>query len=183
MTTIDLSSLPTLPSLGCDPHGPSCAGQRRKLFHLCNEADLTKGERHTVASIILGRDIASFAELSHREASRLIDAVNGWHGVAHLVDTAYAWESAPQGLNVPCHGYTPDPDEFAQPASRADVDTILGHACMIGLSIQDVFDLALFVFGVEISDWTGLYPSGARRMITALHGYQTVEDVLAARPS
>lgn len=181
MTTIDTTPVPTLPSLGCDPAGRSCRGQRAKVFVLCEEASLTKGERHTVASIVLDRTVNSFAELTHTEASTLIDALNGWHAVGHLIDTARPWTQSLIGADMPCATYEPSPSEFRQPASRDQIDRIAGLCGMIGLDRLDVFDLALFCFGVEITDWSQLYPSGARRVTNALRGWLTVEDVLAAR--
>ena len=179
MTTIDATPLPTLPPLGCAPNGPACRGQRGKVFVLCEEATLGKGERHTVASIVLDRTVNTFAELTHTEASVLIDALNGWHAVGHLIDTARPWTQSLLGSDVPCATYEPNPNEFRQPASRDQIDRIAGLCGMIGLDRLDVFDLALFSFGVEITDWTELYPSGAQRLTNALRGFL---DVLAARP-
>lgn len=181
MSTITPTPDFRLPSLGCDPDGPACRGQRGKVFILCQEADLTKGERLTVASIVADRTISTFTDLNHREASTLIDALNGWHAVTHLLDTQRPWSTDLLGPDMPCSSYRPDPNEWKQPASREDIDRIVGMCWIVGIDRLDVFDLAHLIIGAEITSWAELYPSGARRLVNALRGYVTVTDVLNAR--
>jgi hypothetical protein len=63
-------------------HSPS---QHKALFALADEVGLTRQERLEVSEMLLGRDITTWKYLSGHEAYRLIDAMNGYAYINHLM--------------------------------------------------------------------------------------------------
>lgn len=57
---------------------------RRKLHSRCNEI-FSREERLEWASYQLRRDIASFDDLRDDEVLRLLDGLEGWHLINHLL--------------------------------------------------------------------------------------------------
>ena len=59
--------------------------RRRKLFVLADEIGLTRDERVELARVILWRDIESWAGLTDEQVGRLLDAMEGFEKIVHLL--------------------------------------------------------------------------------------------------
>lgn len=65
---------------------PMSDRQRRALFAAADSIELSREERLGFAEQLLEREVQSWKYLSAHEASRLMDAINGYILVAHLMD-------------------------------------------------------------------------------------------------
>lgn len=59
--------------------------RRRKAFMLAKDIGLSDEERHELATIILRRDITSWGQLNEAQLERLLDALEGYEKISHLL--------------------------------------------------------------------------------------------------
>lgn len=59
--------------------------RRRYLFALAGRYNLTRQERLELAELILRRDVRSWAYLSDQDAARLVDVLEGYALLSHLL--------------------------------------------------------------------------------------------------
>lgn len=66
---------------------PMNEGQRRKLMKLAKESGISRDARIALATAILGRPVSTWkpGTLTHREADRLLNALQGYHYMSHLL--------------------------------------------------------------------------------------------------
>jgi hypothetical protein len=90
--------------------------QRRKLYLLCDEVGLTRGERIELARVILRRDIVTFDALDEDQVLRMLDALEGYEKISWLLATRDAVSpdptppsSAPTDRSAPAPGATASP--------------------------------------------------------------------------
>jgi hypothetical protein len=59
--------------------------RRLKLFKLCDEVAFSRDERLELATYLLRRDVETYSDLNDAEVSRLLDAIEGFGLVSHLL--------------------------------------------------------------------------------------------------
>lgn len=64
---------------------PMTPRQRRYIMAQAREIGLSRGERLELAEFLLRRDLATMKYLTHDEAAKLIDALNGYRLVSHIL--------------------------------------------------------------------------------------------------
>lgn len=57
----------------------------KKIFQRCDEIGLDRDDRMELAQYLLRRDIVSFKDLSEAQMDRLLDALEGYELILHLV--------------------------------------------------------------------------------------------------
>lgn len=62
---------------------------RRKAMHYCDLYGLERSERLELSEMILRRDITSWTQLDDAEMTRVLDALEGFGLVAHLLGLGY----------------------------------------------------------------------------------------------
>lgn len=62
--------------------------RRKKAFALADELALTRQDRIDLAEAILWRDVESWKHLNDEQISRLLDAMEGYEKISHLLETS-----------------------------------------------------------------------------------------------
>lgn len=66
----------------------SAKARRKKAFALADELGLTRADRIELAQTLLWRDLDSWQRLTDEQVSRLLDALEGYRLVTHLLQTS-----------------------------------------------------------------------------------------------
>jgi hypothetical protein len=61
--------------------------QLRALMCMARQLELSNEDRTDLATVLLRREVTTWSTLTFKEAGRLLDALNGFHLVAHLTAT------------------------------------------------------------------------------------------------
>lgn len=66
----------------------SAKARRKKAFALADELGLSRADRIELAQTLLWRDLDSWQHLSDEQVGRLLDAMEGWVLISHLLQTS-----------------------------------------------------------------------------------------------
>jgi hypothetical protein len=66
---------------------PMSGQQLRALMCMARQLELSNEDRTDLATVLLRREVTTWSTLTFKEAGRLLDALNGFHLVAHLTAT------------------------------------------------------------------------------------------------
>lgn len=67
--------------------------KRRKAMHYCTLYGLTRQDRLDLAEMLLRRDISTWKDLDDDDMTRLLDALEGFGLVSHLMQTRQPYTS------------------------------------------------------------------------------------------